>query len=924
MDYAALLAAFASAFTQDARLLTLRFADGSGIAEDALLPDRLSGREQLSGCYRYTLTCLSPDTHLELKHFQGQIVEIGILQADGAQRHISGIVTDAKQLGADGGFANYSLTLEPALALLALRTNSRAFQDLSVPEIVTAILNEHRAANPVIQASFKLDTQLDKEYPQRSYCLQYRESDLAFIERLLCEEGISYTFTFSDDDNSPMHTLVLFDDVYRLSPQSQQNIRFHRDSSTEQSDSLTQWLGARQVSAGMTGLASYDYQPVTTQMARSMTRIASGDAASQAQRSLEWYDPQTAYYGANWDEVQRYADLRQSARDLQAKSFMGESNVRGLSSGAWFQLDNHPVHDQDAAGEREFVVTELDFQAQNNLPGELGSRAITDHRSPNHAPYQNSFKAVRRGIPIVPAYTDAHAKPTASGRQSATVVGPQDEEIHTDEHGRIKLQFHWQRPQDHPQDTANLDERCSTWVRVMYSWAGANWGCQQIPRVGQEVQVGFIENDIDRPMVMGVTHNGRHLPPTFSGAGTLPANKTLSGIKTKEYRGNFYNELLLDDSTGETRIKLSSEHAKTQLNQGYLIHPRAEGKGEPRGEGFELRTDAAGALRAAQGMLISTDARRNASGRQLDRQELLSSLHAANDLANTLSDNAVHQLANQTETGRGNQLVKDDKAPGNKSNTGHQQHLLDAIASLEKGSNTDKENKSGNKDQPGGQPILAMSAPAGIAIVTPNAATLSTGTNFDQVAQRDTNQTTARRWIHNVGESMSLFVAGSDKIKETLKLIAAKGKIQMQAQSGEIEITADQAIKMTAINKDVTMLAPKDITMTSGGGYVKLGGGNIDIHAPGMVSIKCAKLVIEGPVSLGVAAQTFPQSQIAFDQEFALFLDNGEPVANRKFILNFEDGGKIQGVTDAQGRTGIKKAALSGRYQIKVLGPDQS
>jgi type VI secretion system secreted protein VgrG len=872
MDFSTLLADFAAAFSQEQRMLTLRFADGAGIADDALLPDRLQGREQLSGNYRYELTCLSPDAGLELKHLQGQILEIGILQADDSRRHINGIVTKAQQQGSEGGFATYALTLEPALALLALRRNSRAFQDLSVPEIVSAILDEHRAANPVIQAAFKLDKQLEKDYPQRSYCLQYRESDLAFIERLLREEGISHTFTFSQDDNSPMHTLVLFDDVYRLPEQTQANIRFHRDASSEEADGITEWLGARQVTASMSGLASFDYQPVTTQMARAMTRIESGDAASQAQRTLEWYDPQTAYYGAGWDEMQRYAGLRQDARDMSAKLFQAASNVRGLGVGAWFQLDQHPVHDQDVPGAREFVVTEMDFEAVNNLvssePGTGSGNSqtaspLTAHRPLLTAqkPYQNRFKAVRRGIPIVPEYTAQHAKPSAQGRQSATVVGPVDEEIHTDDMGRIKLQFHWQRSQDHPQDTANLDDKSSTWVRVMYSWAGANWGCQQIPRVGQEVQVGFLENDIDRPMVMGVTHNGRHMPPTFSGAGALPANKTLSGIKTKEYRGNLYNELLMDDSTGETRIKLSSEHAKTQLNQGYLIHPRTEGRGEPRGEGFELRTDAAGALRAAKGLLVSTDARRNATGKQLDRPELLGQLHAATDLADTLGDNAAHQLANRTETGKDNQLIKDDKAPGNKSNTGHQHHVLDAIESLEKGSNTDKDSKSGNKDQAGGQAILALSAPAGIAIVTPNAATLTTGTNLDQVAQRDTSQTTARRWIHNVGESMSLYVSGSgNKIKETMKLIAAKGKFQMQAQSGEIELTADQAIQMTSISQEIKAAAAKDITMTSGGGYIKLGGGNIDIHAPGMVSIKCAKLVIEGAVSLTEVMPVFPSS----------------------------------------------------------------
>ena len=930
MDFSALLAAYASAFNQEARLLTLRWAPASGFAAESLLPDRLTGHEQISGNYRLELTCLSPDTTLELKHFQGQIVEIGILAGDGNRRHISGIITDSQQLGSDGGFASYSLTIEPALTLLAERMNSRTFQNMHVPDIVATILNEHRATNPVIQASLKLDTQLNKDYPLRSYCLQYAESDLAFIERLLREEGISYGYTFSADENSPMHSLVLFDDVYTLPSQAQESLRFHRDSSTEAAESVTEWLGARLTGVSWGAMSTYDYKPVTTHIVQAMSRIETGDAASQARSSLEWYDPQVPYFGANQDEMQRYADLRQDARDMQAKTFMGKSNAV-IGSNAWFRLDEHPIHDQDVAGEREFVVLELDFQAQNNLPMDLAQElqglrslkpasnvidfpsALAQQAKESIPPYSNSFKAIRRGIPIVPEYSSEYSKPTAQGTQTAIVVGPAEEEIYTDEMGRIKLQFHWQREQDHPQGTANFDEKSSTWVRVTYGWAGSNWGCQQIPRVGQEVQVSFLNNDIDRPIVTGVNHNGRNPPPTFSGVGSLPANKTLSGIKTKEYKGSEYNELLFDDSTNETRTKLSSEHAKTQLNQGFLIHPRTEGKGEPRGEGFELRSDEAGALRAAQGLLISTEARRAASGKQLDRQELLNQLHAANDLANNLSDNAAHQLANQTETGKGNQLLKDDKVPANSSKIGHQQHLLDAIEALEQGSNTDKD---GKKDQPGRQPVLAMSAPAGIAIVTPNSATLSTGTNFDQVSQRDTNQSTGRRWIHNVGESISLFVAGLANTI-SMKFIAAKGKVQMQAQSGEIEVTADQAIKLTAVNKDVTVAAAKDITMTSGGGYIKMGDGNIDLHTPGTISIKCAKLIIEGGVSISQEFNSWPTT--SFDKEVILRLHTDEPAPNRKFKLVREDGAVIRGVTDAEGKTGLQKSDLFGNYSITIL-----
>lgn len=880
------LSDFASLFTQSARILTLRFGSGSGIDGNALLPHRLKGEEALSECYRFDLECLSPDAHLELKDVLGLPVEIGLLLADGGCRVLSGLVTEAKQLGSDGGFAKYGLAIEPALAVLRHRANCRVFQDQSVPEIVAAILDEHIGANAVFAMSFQHRSELTKDYPPRSYCLQYRESDLAFIERLLREEGISYRFAFGDaadtrdtdtrQQDVPTHTLVLFDDAFSLNQAAQGKVRFHRADGTEGEDSIKQWEAARQIQSGLSSLASFDYKRVSLLAGAEQMASAQGESGNSLASTLEHYDPQTAYYGSNTDDVSRYAALRQQGRDLKTKSFSGRGTARALSVGHWFELANHPVHDQDTPEDRQFLVTRLSFEAENNLPKEAASAftpsplAGANRGERDATVYRNSFQAVRRGIPVVPEFASGHAKPKSLGPQTATVVGPADEEIYTDKMGRVKIQFHWQRQQD---GYSNLNETSSTWVRVAYPSAGANWGHQHIPRIGQEVLVNFIENDIDRPIITGVIHNGTHNPPTFSGAGSLPANKTLSGIKTKEYKGSHYNELLFDDSTGETRAKLSSEHGKTQLNQGYLIHPRMEGKGEPRGEGFELRTDHAGAVRAAKGLIVSADARPNATGRQLDRQEALAQLSAALELANDLSDTAEHQLANKTETGKDNQLIDGDRQAGRSAKSGHQQHLRDVVESLERGSNTDKDAKGGNKDQAGGQGVILMSAPAGIALATPNSMTISTGGNFDQVSQRDTNQTTGRRWVHNVGESISLFVSGvaagtSGKIKETLKLIAAKGKVQIQAQSGEMELTADKDLKLASVTQDITAAAKDGIVATSGGGYARIKGGNIDIHCPGTLEIRAANIVLSGPDGMNMPPLVLPQplEKMAYSQ----------------------------------------------------------
>jgi len=309
-------------------------------------------------------------------------------------------------------------------------------------------------------------------------------------------------------------------------------------------------------------------------------------------------------------------------------------------------------------------------------------------------------------------------------------------------------------------------------VRVAYPGAGAAWGDQYIPRIGQEVTVSFLENDIDRPLVTGVVYNGTHRPPTFSGAGTLPANKTLSGHKSKEYKGSRYNELLFDDSTGEIRTKLSTEHGKTQLNQGFLIHPRTEGKGEPRGEGFELRTDNHGAIRAAQGLFLTTEAQSGATGKQIARDHAQTQADAALELAKSLGEVATKQLADTIEHGP---------------------------------------------------------------------------------------------------ETISLFVNGvKDKI--SLKLIAAQGKVQMQAQHGEFEITAERDITLTACKGKVTMAAKEEILLTSGGGYIRIKGGNIEIRCPDVVSMKAASHQWTGPQSLSTAMNSWPET--TFDKDVTRMIED--------------------------------------------------
>ncbi|MBA8734324.1 type VI secretion system Vgr family protein [Chromobacterium violaceum] len=855
MDLNALLASFASAFGQDRRVLTLRLGTGQ-IAAEQLLPLSLQVEEGLSQPYRYTLTCLSPDTHIELKSLLGEPARIGIEDASGGESIRCGVVSQARLAGTDGGFAKYALTIEPPFALLRHRRTSRVFQDLTVPDIIQQILSEHQQANPAFARVQTLAIQVQPPQP-RSYTLQYRESDYEFIVRLMHEEGYAWRFLHQDDDG-PQVQLAVFDDPHSLQAAPLSRVRFHRADATEDEDGLTEWQAARQIVPSSVALASYDYKPVSTQHSEDGSRIEQGQAGQSLQSSLTHYDAPGLYYAGDEEQLGRYAQLRQQANDLQAKSFSGSGSVRGLQPGEWFRLDDHPAHDGDAAENREFVVTGQSFQVRNNLPQDLVQHIGTE---PDATPFVTSIQAQRRSIPLTPAYAGTPlAKPKSRGVQTATVVGPAEpsdqvaDEIYTDAQGRIKVQFHWQRPQEHPQFGANLDDKSSCWLRVAMPSAGAGFGHQFIPRIGQEVLVSFIEGDIDRPLVTGVFYNGSHPTPDFSGAGSLPANKTLSGIKSKEPQGGGYNELLFDDTPGEVRAKLSSEPGKTQLNQGFLTHPRSNGKAPPRGDGFELRTDHHGAIRAAHGLLLSTEAQNGAGGKQLAREHAQSQLQSAVALSQALAETATEQLADTMETGLDE--IGDDNVKSGKKDTGHLQHQLDALAAWEAGSNTDKDAKTA-KEQEGQQPLLILSGPAGIASVTEQSQTVSAGTNLNLVAQRDANHTTGRRWIHNVGKSISLFVAGvKDKIG--MKLIAAKGKVQIQAQSDAMELTADKDVTITSCKQRIEINAKKEILFTAGGAYFRIAGGNIEVHAPGTVSVKGASHDLSGPDSLGKPLPVLP------------------------------------------------------------------
>jgi type VI secretion system secreted protein VgrG len=275
-------------------------------------------------------------------------------------------------------------------------------------------------------------------------------------------------------------------------------------------------------------------------------------------------------------------------------------------------------------------------------------------------------------------------------------------------------------------------------------------------------------------------------------------------------------------------VKLSSEYAKSQLNLGYLVHPRQNGEGTPRGEGFELRTDHWGAVRAGKGLFLSAEARAAASSTHLDVREAKGQLEASLKLAEDLSDSAGKHNADKLEA---NEEAKD--------------FIKIAGATAQQGQ---------SKVPAFSEPILLASAPAGIGLTTPKSTHLETGEHLHLIAGKDANVGIGKKLALSIGEALSIFV-----YQAGMKLFAAKGKIQVQAQSDRIEIIADKGIDLVSVNDNVNIAAPKQVLLTSGGAYIRMAGGNIDIHAPGMVDIKGATHSFGGPAGTSYPMPRLPR-----------------------------------------------------------------
>jgi len=493
----------------------------TALAEDVLLLAGFHGREEISQPFVFDLELLSEDPNLDPADLLRTPISIGVLLPDGEMRRIHGQVRSFGYEGRRGELSFYRAEMVPWLWFLSLSKDCRIFQNMSVPDILEEVFAEEEGAQ------FK--TQFAQDYAEREYCVQYRESNLNFVSRLMEEEGIFYFFEHAEDG----HTLVLTDYPQMKPCDGQDEVRMY-SGPVPQEDVVRSLTQKQSVYTGTVTLADYDQLKPSLDLKSSMA----------GEEPDEIYEYQKNLF-TELDDGERYARIALEREEAKHHVVRGQSTCRGFQAGRRFELTNHDRREAN----QEYAILEVSHTARTG--------SYVAGGNPGELDYENRFVAIPHGTSYRPPLRAP--KPSMPGDQTAQVVGPAGEKINVDEHGRVKIQFHWDR-------LGGNDDNSSCWVRVSQNWAGKNWGGMFIPHVDQEVIVSFLEGDPDRPIITGRVYNAEHMPPQ-----DLPANKHKSIIED-----DYGNELVFDATPGDEHIRIHSPSHASTLELGKSIRFASE------------------------------------------------------------------------------------------------------------------------------------------------------------------------------------------------------------------------------------------------------------------------------------------------------------------------------------------------------------
>jgi type VI secretion system secreted protein VgrG len=488
--------------------------------------EHFSGGEALGEPFAYDLVLRSSSPDIDLSSVVGDTLTVTVDVLGDEPRYFNGYVTRMSQVGTLERYARYRATIRPWLYILSSRVNSRIFQNLSVPDIAKSLFREHGFSD--------FEDSLSNSYPVREFVVQYRESDFNFISRLFEHIGIYYYFRHEQ----ARHVMVLADSLdAHDTVDGFETVPFHPDGAAvaDGGEHINSWELIHQWRSGAYASSDFDFERPRAQL---MARLAADPQHKKG--DLEIFDYPAG--STEQDDVESYVQARLEALQSDVEIAHGGGDVRELGAGDLFTLVDHPTLSQN----KQYLIVAAGYDASNNALDSGAGAAPPE--------FHFSFTVMDSQVPFRPVVTSP--RPRVEGVQTAIVVGEAGDEITTDNYGRVKVQFHWDRE-------GQNDENSSCWVRVAQLWAGSGWGGIHIPRIGQEVIVDFLEGDPDRPIITGRVYNADNMPPY-----TLPDNKTQSGIKSRSTLGGApsnFNELRFEDKKGSELVNLQAEKDLTSL-----------------------------------------------------------------------------------------------------------------------------------------------------------------------------------------------------------------------------------------------------------------------------------------------------------------------------------------------------------------------
>ncbi|MDR5854833.1 type VI secretion system tip protein TssI/VgrG [Caballeronia sp. LZ062] len=865
--------------------------------DDILLPQRVKGTETLGELFEYRVdfaTLDSPTFRLykarELikpDDYIGKIVKIriefegkgtfvpGLPGNQGAGnvgagvRTIEGIITAVEQIGSDERRAYYQFTVRPWLWLLSQNKDNRIFRNVTVLEATEAVLTGTKYKFPwkTRLAGFLLNNNI---FPKRDYIRQFWQSDYDFLIQLWSEWGIYYHFDGM--------TLMLCDSPgsHKDHKNAYDTILFHAPEDKRIDEEHIHSLRvSRQITAGDVTLNDYDYTRSngTFLVNRSDHSNSSFDNIEQ----YHWGDYTQPLAGAMGldgqpndfrNEGEYLAWVRVGSMRCEGLRAYGTANARGMMTGRRFRLKSHPQPEVN----REYLVVSTSIDVRN--PDELTATSGSD------AHYHCKTDFV-----VQPANAFFKLKPKDKPRaypETAVVTGPDKQPIWLDAYGRIRCQFKWDR-------LGENDQNSSCWLRVSLPWHGGPHSFVSVPRVGDEITVGYHEGDPDKPFVMSSKVNEFN-PPPFK----LPKNMALTGLVSHAFEGQGHNVVVTDDTPGKQQVQVASDQANSRLVLGYNTRiAYGDGRQQARGLGWELATDAWGVLRANQGMLVTTETREAASAPARDIGETVARLTQARDIHESMAELAQQHGA-QDASGNQSDVAKSIKAANDElRGTG--------TANMDRGEFPEF-----------AAPHLTLASPAGIQSTTAGSTHIASEQDFAVTAGGSVSFAAARSLFASVMNGVALFVR-----KAGMMLVAASGKIRIEAQEDGLDVIAKKDVHIASEDGWINLTAVKGIRFNGAGTTLELSAAGLLGATNGRFLVHAADHQTDGPQS---TPPMFPPRSYTDTSSLSHLYHDDEPVQGAKFEIHYDDGKRYSGTLDGAGHADLSGAPV-GVGRIKV-GPD--